>query len=260
MSKQTVPSIDHLSDLLSTKLNIKEQKSANKCMDKPKLLTEDTGKMFEMAICQAYNISYNGPYKYGYDLSDKLQPRLTKLLDLFAPQCAHTAHNQARYDFTAIIENNEHHLSAKTVKKGIAKVAPQVIGQATPQKLCNILQIEYTTDKDLKQYIQTNIQSILEFMIVHTFDCSNIYFHKEKDTIKYINITTPVNWNKYEYTWTKDWNNWNNSTVCKIITKTKPLPIAEFQFHSKSRKNMAIRWYYDNLLELCNEHFNVVNL
>ena len=32
------------------------------------LKTEDTGKMFEMAICYAYGIEYNGKYKYSMEL------------------------------------------------------------------------------------------------------------------------------------------------------------------------------------------------
>jgi len=44
-----------------------------------KLQTEDLGKMFEMAICVAYEIPYDGPYKYSMELSEKLKERLCKL-------------------------------------------------------------------------------------------------------------------------------------------------------------------------------------
>ncbi len=89
------------------------------------LHTEDTGKMFEMAICLAYGIPYNGNYKYGMELPERLKPRLLKLTELF-PMCRHTANKQARYDFTSLTCDT--HLSAKTTKKGGGKVAPQVIG------------------------------------------------------------------------------------------------------------------------------------
>ena len=54
------------------------------------LQAEDTGKMFEMAICLAYGISYDGKYKYSMEIPEKLKLRLSKLIDIF-PMCRHTA-------------------------------------------------------------------------------------------------------------------------------------------------------------------------
>lgn len=223
-----------------------------------KLKTEDTGKMFEMAICKALNITYNGKYKYDMHLADKLYPRLQKLSILF-PKCTHTAKAGSPYDFTSI-EEPKVHLSAKTCKKGQAKVAPQVIGQATPEKLCNILQIQYTTDENLKMYIQNNIIKMLQLMTHHTFNCTNIYFHQQKGTIKLIKLHTPIDWNNYTYNWTRNWKDWNNSTTCKIVTETKIIPIAEFQLHKKNRTNMAIRFSYDKILEIFKSHFEIIHL
>ena len=104
--------------------------------------TEDTGKMFEMAICLAYSIPYVGKYKYGMEIPERLAPSLAKLPHLF-PMCRHTANNQARHDFTSIT-NEDFHLSAKTTKKGGGKVAPQIIGQSTPKRFCEITGIEFT--------------------------------------------------------------------------------------------------------------------
>lgn len=50
---------------------------------KKKLLTEDLGKMFEMAICLTFGIPYDGKYKYGMELPEELKPRLSKLVELF---------------------------------------------------------------------------------------------------------------------------------------------------------------------------------
>lgn len=226
---------------------------------KPKVLTEDLGKKFEMAICMLYDTPFNGTYKYDYVLPTELQPKLQKLKELF-PQCHHTAKGGSRYDFTESASDTPSYLSAKTVKKGTAKVAPQVIGQTTPANFCNILQISYNTDEDLKCYIQRNIVDILTHMASYTFDYPNIYYHQQHNTIKYIVLKEPIDWNSYEYTWTRDWKSWNNSTVCKMITKGKAVSIVEFQFHSKSRKNMAIRWFYDNILELCKAHFEITDI
>ena len=58
------------------------------------LKTEDTGKMFEMAICYAYDIEYNGKYKYSMELSEKLKERLSKLIEVFPiSTCIHSAKN-----------------------------------------------------------------------------------------------------------------------------------------------------------------------
>jgi hypothetical protein len=255
---------DNLSELFNKQLNLK---SDDKCMEtpnidqKPTLRTEDTGKMFEMAICKAYNITYHGKYKYSYELAERLCSRLQTSLTTLFPQCEHTAADRSPYDFTAV-ENQELHLSAKTVKRGAAKVAPQVIGQASPKTLCTHLNTIYTTDLELKCYIQGNITQVLDLMTKHTFGCPNIYFHQQKNTIKYVTMTEPIDWSTYTYTWTKDWQQWNNSTICKIQPPSggKPVSIAEFQFHTKSRKNMAIRWYYDNFLEVFKHHLDVVNM
>jgi hypothetical protein len=84
--------------------------------EKQVLQTEDTGKIFEMAICLAYNIPYDGNYKYGMEEPERLKHRLSKLLELF-PMCSHTAKRGSRYDYTSDTDANKH-LSAKTTKKG----------------------------------------------------------------------------------------------------------------------------------------------
>jgi hypothetical protein len=46
---------------------------------KPKVVkTEDTGKIFEMAICLVYNIPYEGVYKYSLEAATALKQRLLK--------------------------------------------------------------------------------------------------------------------------------------------------------------------------------------
>ena len=239
------------------------------------LLTEDTGKMFEMAICLAYGIPFDGKYKYGMELPIALQPRLAKLPTLF-PKCTHSAKRGARYDFTCIDDTTKH-LSAKTIKKGGAKVAPQVIGQAQPQKFCDELGIPFTTVADLKQYIQTNITTILPHLITHTFDCPNLYYHQEEDKIWFIELAKEIDWTKMAFEWTKTGADWNNSSTLKIkipqpeaesgssssAKKTTPrgfVALVEFQFHTASRTNMAVRWCYDNLLNIFRDHFTITTL
>lgn len=230
----------------------------DKTNKKPKLLTEDTGKMFEKAICLAYNIDYDGVYKYDLEKAQILSKRLTKLTELF-PMCYHSAKKGARYDFTGVDDNTKY-LSAKTTKKGVGKVAPQVIGQCKPNKFCEFLHIEHTNILELKEYIQKNIHIILPILVEYTFDCPNVYYVESKDTIRYITIKDPIDWSNFEYSWTCDWNTWKNSSILKIIINNKPISLLEVQFHTTNRSNMAIRWCYENFLTVFNSHLSIVSI
>ena len=221
------------------------------------LQTEDTGKMFEMAICLAYGISYDGKYKYSMEIPEKLKLRLSKLIDIF-PMCRHTAKKGSRYDYTSLTDETMH-LSAKSTKKGMGKVAPQVIGQSQPKKFCETIGIEYTTISDLKKHIQTKIVEIIPILVNYTFDCPTIYYNHDKNTIRYITLSTPIEWNEYKFKWTCGWSEWSNSSTLKIIIKEKEYALLEFQFHTKNRTNMAIRWCYENFLTIFKENLCIID-
>ena len=226
-----------------------------------KLLTEDDGKMFEMAICLALGISYDGKYKYGMDIPHILQCRLEPLKSRFVDY-AHSAKSGARYDYTSVSDPTKH-ISAKTTKKGNGKVAPQVVGQAQPQKFCDVIGIVYTGVPELKKYIQENIATILPVLFSYTFDCPMLYYNVEKNTIRlleYMNIGSPIDWTAFTYCWTCDWSVWNNSSCVKIAVGEKTVSIMEFQFHTKSRTNMAVRWCFEELLSVFGEHFTIESL
>lgn len=222
------------------------------------LLTEDTGKIFEMAICLVYGIPYQGNYKYSMDLAHKLQLRLSKLLDLF-PMCSHTAKNGARYDFTSLADNTRH-LSAKSSKGKVGKVAPQVIGQAMPKYFCEIIGINFTTIPHLKQYIQTNIVDILPILINYTFDCPNIYYNLSKDAILFISLNIQILWHNYHFIWTQNHLQWKNSSTLKLLHLGSYFTLLEWQFHSKNRFNMTIRWNYDNLILFFKHAFSIIHI
>ena len=219
--------------------------------------TENTGKIFEMAICKTYNIPYIGKYKYGMEEPDIIKDKLVLLKDYF-PQCTHTANKHNRYDFTSV--DGKHHLSAKTTKKGKGKVAPQCIGQAQPELFCSLIGVEFTSILSLKEYIQLHIIFILPFLINYTFDCPNLYYHEERNTIQYIQLLQEIDWKKYEYRWTKSYNEWAGSSTLKIKVNEDYIALVEFQFHSKKRTNMAIRWCYDNFLTIFKEHLNIIQI
>ena len=222
------------------------------------LRTEDTGKMFEMAICIAYGISYDGVYSYDMDLPHRLAPRLAKLAELF-PQCKHTASRGSQYDFTSIADDTIH-LSAKSTKRGGGRVAPQVIGQPTPAKLCDILGWQFTDNPTLKRDIQLHITDILPILTSNTFDCPIVFYNQTADTIRYIRLMTPIVWTSYEFQWTRNYDCWNNSSTLKIRNGTRFTPILEIQFHNASRTTMAIRWSFENFLQLFRENLIIIPL
>jgi len=218
----------------------------------PLLDTEGTGKMFEMAICLANDtpfVSSQG-YKYNMEKAERLRPRLMKLFE--SNKYVHTAKDRSRYDFTSEVG----HLSAKSNKDKDNGVAVQWIGQKNPQNFCDSIGIPYTTLTDLKHYIQANIVTILPVLVSYTFDCPILYYNERADTIRHITLTTPFEWDRYEYTWSRPWENWTNSSTLYVGSN----PLAEFQFHSKSRTNMAIRWKFEKMLTHFQSHFTIVHV
>jgi len=210
--------------------------------------TENTGKIFEKAICLLYDTPYDGKYKYE-DPIDFI-PKLARLKELF-PMCSHSAKSGSRYDFTSL--DGTQHLSAKTTKKD-GKVAPQVIGQAKPEKFCELMGFQFTDILNLKKDIQENITKILPILFKFTFDCPIIYYNEFKKTIKFIKVKKEIQWDQFEYSWTKLYSDWTGSSTVKI----GKIAIAEFQFHSKSRTNMAIRWCFENFLEVFRDSLDIV--
>ncbi len=56
-----------------------------------KVLTEDLGKIFEMAICLYYDTSYDGNYKYSLEQAHSLKNRLNNLKNVFPYAIKHCA-------------------------------------------------------------------------------------------------------------------------------------------------------------------------
>jgi hypothetical protein len=73
-------------------------------------------------------------------------------------------------------------------------------------------------------------------------------------------MTKDINWDKMTYEWTKLGTDWNNSSTLKIKTSRGFVPLVEFQFHSASRTNMAVRWCYDNVLDIFRDNFSITTL
>jgi len=226
--------------------------------NKVKISTEDTGKVFEMAICLRYDIKYVGPYKYGLDRPTQILPYLHSLPELF-PSCRHTAEKGSRYDFTT--SDGCMHLSAKTSKRRQAKIAPQVYGQCSIEKLCKVMKWNSQMLQSVfKQQFQNSIIELLKLFEHHTFDCDIIYYNQARNDVTYIKKIYNIDWSQKEFKWTKEWENWKNSTTLKIKVGEKYIPIFESQVHNRGRTNMANRWCFENVLKIFSEHFTITKL
>ena len=106
-----------------------------------KVLTEDLGKMFEMAICLNYETSYDGTYKYSLAEAQSLKNRLSNLKKVFNYNIRHCASRGSKYDFECV-DDPSIHLSAKTSKNKTGKVCPQVLGQPSRKKFCEFFALD----------------------------------------------------------------------------------------------------------------------
>jgi hypothetical protein len=215
----------------------------------PKVITEDLGKQFEKALCNRFACDYDGLYKYGEEVPNALQPQLQNLQELCPGEWRHTARNGAVNDFTNTAGG---HLSAKTSKAKSGKVAPQLIGQAIPETFCERLNIPKMEVSVLKEFIQAHIKEILPKIYDNTFSCPVIYYNQAKKLVRHITPVSPIPWETMEFTWTRSADVWTNSSTLKANGNS----ILEIQFHT-TRKNMAVRWCFDTVLDVFAEHFKV---
>jgi hypothetical protein len=239
---------------------------APKDPSKTKLQTEDLGKKFEKAICYALNIPYDGKYSYGEEWPKEFaESRLGELHKLFPSSCTHTAKNGERYDYTYTNGDVTRHLSAKSVKlskrknakNAKSKVAPQVIGQPSVEKFATYIGCDQT-ETSVRDKVITDPYCVLKLMEDYTFDSEILYYNEKTNKICYIRKHTDIDWTKYSLSFTQDWRtSGKNSTNIKLHYQDKDVSIVEIQKHSKGRQNMAIRWYFDDVLEIFKDHFDI---
>lgn len=222
-----------------------------------KTLTEDFGKIMEMAVCILYDTNYDGKYKYSYDEADKLKNRIEKLKDIFPHNLEHTAKSGNQYDFTDI-SFKDIKLNVKTTKKN-SKICPQIIGQSSKKNFYKYFNLTNETNDTsiIKEYIQSNIKSMLEIYTSTTFNCPIIYYNKHSDLLLFIKQKSKINWNEHtiEFSHIKKSKKWNESTSISINNKT----IGEFQLHNK-RDCVKFRWAFENIINMFNENFEINKL
>lgn len=224
------------------------------------VLTEDLGKIFEMAICMLYGIDYDGKYKYSLDEAAALKNRIVKLIDVFPHNIKHTAKNGNQYDYTGV-EDTTIKLSAKSTKKD-GKVCPQVIGQPSKKKFCEFFKIPLESDSSIslekiKTHIEENVMQMLAIYFINTFDCPIIYYNKKLDKLLFITTNQDIQWNNFviEFSHKKKNKIWGESSTISINNKT----IGEFQVHNH-RDCIKFRWAFENILALFADHFTIVTL
>ena len=220
-----------------------------------KVLTEDLGKIFEMAICLLYEIEYDGKYKYNLEEANIIKAKLHKLKSKFPFKIKHIAKNNNKYDFVTI--DDKINLSAKTTKKD-AKVCPQVIGQPSKKKFCDFFKIDpFYNSEQIKNYIEINVTSLLEIYTLNTFNCPIVYYNRHKNIILFIELKENINWLNYNISFSHIIKNkkWNESS--SIITNG--VTIGEFQIHN-NRDCIKFRWSFEKLLKLFNNNFEIVDL
>ena len=223
---------------------------------KPKVVTEDLGKIFEMAICLLYNTPYNGKYKYSLSDAENLSNKISNLKNFIPNNLIHTAKNGSRYDFT-LTDTSGEYLSAKTTKKG-DKVCPQVIGQPSKKKFCSHFGLDNSlTTTDIKIYIQNNVSTMLDKYFEYTFDCPIIYYNEHQNICLLIKKREDIIWKDYSIEFshvTKD-KEWNESTTIS----TKGITLGEFQVHNH-RDNIKFRWNLLNVLKIFESNFEVTKI
>jgi len=220
------------------------------------IITEDLGKIFEMAICLSYEIEYDGKYKYSLEEADIIKERIYKLKDAFPYKIKHIAKNGNKYDFVSL-ENEDIHLSAKTTKKD-GKVCPQVIGQPSKKKFCEFfgVDLQYNLEQ-IKQYIQDNVNALLNIYTLNTFDCPVIYYNKHKNLLLFVKLKENINWTNFDITFSHVIKNkkWIESSSIIINNNT----IGEFQIHNH-RDCIKFRWSFEKILNLFKDNFEITYL
>jgi hypothetical protein len=223
---------------------------------KKKVLTEDLGKIFEMAICLLYGIEYDGKYKYSLEEANNIKEKLHKLKNVFPYDIKHIAKNGNKYDFVSI-GDTKINLSAKTSKKD-AKVCPQVIGQPSKKKFCEFFGVDLLYNlEEIKVYIEKNVKALLELYTINTFDCPIVYYNKHKNILWFVKLKENINWTNYNISFSHNVKNkkWNESS-CIIING---ITIGEFQVHNH-RDCIKFRWAFEKLLDMFKDNFEVTNL
>lgn len=221
-------------------------KELRKIMSPPKIKTEDTGLIFEYALCIYYGIPYDGKFKYeipkAEEIADVLKSSKFQLKNLTGIDMVHTAAKQARYDFTS--KDGKIKFHAKSAKKiDNQKQAAEVIGQGSMKTLINHFNLPITYNRiQFKSWIMENIDAYITEQYNFLFNEPICYFIEDVYECYWITPIKKLNVEKKNITFTRNLENWGNSNTIKY----NGISIAEIQFHSSSRINVATRFNFNS--------------
>ena len=218
---------------------------------------ESLGLTFEKAICLKKEITYNGKFKYSETDALKLKDRLNNFNELCPHELIHTAKKGYKYDYES--KDGKYKLSAKTNKNGY-KVCPQVIGQTTKNKFCKYFKIpDNTNDNKIKEYIMNEHKKMLGEYFTHTFDCDIIYYNQKTNILKFIKKENDINFDNFEYVFTKNIDEWIESSTIKINYNNSSYSLGEFQIH-QHRNCIKFRWNFNTILTVFKENFKITDI
>ena len=217
---------------------------------------ETFGMSIEKTICDIFNLQNDiNNKRTDKNIINELKPKLKNylkdnkiILTEYIGSCGH------QDDF--LLENGKY-LQVKTNYNNSEKVCPPKIGQCTKRTfLLNIAKkinpdIILLDNKDIKEFIFNNIKQIL-IIYINAYYTSDIilYVKKFKNKDYLLTIYDKINLDirkldTCEFKFTRNPENWNESSTLKIKYNNKQYSIGEFQIH-KNRNNIKFRFIRNN--------------
>ena len=238
---------------------------------------ESIGIATEVAIAKTYNVDMNPKYALRAEtgicdflLSGDYIRKIFEMEHIPAP-IKHIAEGQNPIDF--ILENNKT-LSVKSNQNQLGKAAPQHIGQPTNQTYFNFIEKEniipgfkletYLSKNNLLD-TEENRKLVFKMISIEYIDLLINMYWKNIFECDYLllmynleNKACPINnyrlfgkygqlprWNKESFSFTRQLNNWNESTTLKY----GGISIGEFQVHNH-RNCLKFRFIMKGIMQL----------
>jgi hypothetical protein len=232
-------------------------------MAQPHVVTEDLGKVCEMAFCLLANTPYQGTYRYSLEKAETLKDRFKELEPEFRGM-RHTGTHDDLYDFTHET-NPDLKMSIKSNKTGWM-VCPQG-GQGTKKTFCqkfDLSPLGHTDPQSIKAFVVAETARVLTEFTNTTFHCPVIYYNAPYNLVQHIKPirqTNLIDWATIplRFSHIEKGKEWNESTTLYILRDRNLIPIGEFQNH-RNRNCFKFRFHFKNLLDQFKDHFEIRTL
>lgn len=225
---------------------------------------ETFGISIEYMICKKFNLDckvLENRISSEYVNNIKLLTLIDKIFKSLPEVNKHIGYENGPIDF--ICKDNTS-LSIKTNLLNNKKVCPQDIGQISKEKFIKLfIKGNIYTSEIIKKNILINPSYFIKKYLEKTFICTNlVWIYNDKGTYLAKIYNKGLIKNKFfsikskDYTFTKTFENWNESNTIKY----KGITIGEFQIHN-NRNVVKFRFNFLNLLNMLNssKFVNTVN-